>query len=85
MFTVSTPCFLSFWDFRTSFFFEEAWFWGVRVGFGGREGALASALIRLFKIVLYTVIYISNCSCCSSGELSLNYSLFLKHLVMATK
>ena len=47
MFTVSTPCFLSFWDFRTSFFIEEAWFWGVRVGFGGREGALASALIRL--------------------------------------
>ena len=45
MFTVSTPCFLSFWDFRTSFFIEEAWFWGVRVGFGGREGALASALI----------------------------------------
>ena len=25
----------------------EAWFWGVRVGFGGREGALASALIYL--------------------------------------
>ena len=24
---------------------EEAWFWGVWVGFGGREGALASALI----------------------------------------
>ena len=45
MFTVSTPCFLSFWDFRTSFFIGEAWFWGVRVGFGGREGALASALI----------------------------------------
>ena len=28
------------------FFLEEAWFLGVRVGFGGREGALASALIR---------------------------------------
>ena len=26
-------------------FLEEAWFWGVRVGFGGRKGALASALI----------------------------------------
>ena len=52
MFTVSTPCFLSFWDFRTSFFIEEAWFWGVRVGFGGREGALASALIYR-----YTYIY----------------------------
>ena len=50
MFTVSTPCFLSFWDFRTSFFIEEAWFWGVRVGFGGREGALASALIGELEI-----------------------------------
>ena len=49
MFTVSTPCFLSFWDFRTSFFIEEAWFWGVRVGFGGREGALASALIYRYR------------------------------------
>ena len=55
MFTVSTPCFLSFWDFRTSFFIEEAWFWGVRVGFGGREGALASALICM-SIQLYTEI-----------------------------
>ena len=44
MFTVSTPCFLSFWDFWT-IFLEDAWIWGVRVGFGGREGALASALI----------------------------------------
>ena len=26
-------------------FLKEAWFLGVRVGFGGREGALASALI----------------------------------------
>ena len=50
MFTVSTPCFLSFWDFRTSFFIEEAWFWGVRVGFGGREGALASALIYIYVV-----------------------------------
>ena len=55
MFTVSTPCFLSFWDFRTSFFIEEAWFWGVRVGFGGREGALASALI--YPITLNGYIY----------------------------
>ena len=31
------------------FFVEEAWFWGVRVGFGGREGALASALISIFN------------------------------------
>ena len=46
MFTVSTPGFLSFWTFERGFL-EEAWFWGVRVGFGGREGALASALIRL--------------------------------------
>ena len=28
-------------------FWKEAWFWGVRVGFGGREGALASALITV--------------------------------------
>ena len=53
MFTVSTPCFLSFWDFRTSFFIEEAWFWGVRVGFGGREGALASALITIKTYYFY--------------------------------
>ena len=32
------------------FFIEEAWFWGVRVGFGGREGALASALIYIGTI-----------------------------------
>ena len=53
MFTVSTPCFLSFWDFRTSFFIEEAWVWGVRVGFGGREGALASALISIYITAIY--------------------------------
>ena len=53
MFTVSTPCFLSFWDFRTSFFIEEAWFWGVRVGFGGREGALASALMYIMYYVMH--------------------------------
>ena len=33
-----------FWTFERVFL-EEAWFWGVRVGFGGREGELASALI----------------------------------------
>ena len=32
---------------------EEAWFWGVRVGFGGREGALTSALIIVKNIYLY--------------------------------
>ena len=47
MFTVSTPSFLSFWDFWT-FLLEEAWFWGV--GFGGRKGALASALIYVTQI-----------------------------------
>ena len=26
-------------------FLEEAWFWGVRIGFGGHECVLASALI----------------------------------------
>ena len=33
MFTVSTPCFLGL----LNEFFFKAWFWGVRVGFGGRE------------------------------------------------
>ena len=42
MFTVSTPYF--FGTFERVFL--KAWFWGVRVGFGGREGALASALIN---------------------------------------
>ena len=31
-------------------FFLKAWFWGVRVGFGGREGALASALIYVYSV-----------------------------------
>ena len=57
MFTVSTPCFLSFWDFRTSFFIEEAWFWGVRVGFGGREGALASALITVSQRLILRIFF----------------------------
>ena len=34
-------------------FLEEAWFWGVRVGFGGRESAVASALINDEKISFY--------------------------------
>ena len=34
-----------FFGLLNEYFLEEAWFWGVRVGFGGREGALASALI----------------------------------------
>ena len=37
--------FFEFLGLLNEFFIEEAWFWGVRVGFGGREGALASALI----------------------------------------
>ena len=37
--------FFEFLGLLNEFFVEEAWFWGVRVGFGGREGALASALI----------------------------------------
>ena len=37
--------FFEFLGLSNEFFIEEAWFWGVRVGFGGREGALASALI----------------------------------------
>ena len=47
MFTVSTPCFFEFLGLLNAFFLEKAWFWMVRVGFGGREGALASALIKL--------------------------------------
>ena len=39
--------FFEFLGLLNEFFFEEAWFWGVRVGFGGREGALASALISV--------------------------------------
>ena len=39
--------FFEFLGLSNEFFIEEAWFWGVRVGFGGREGALASALINL--------------------------------------
>ena len=48
MFTVSTPCFFGFLGLLNEFFFEEAWFWMVRVGFGGREGALASAMIYIY-------------------------------------
>ena len=63
MFTVSTPGFLGFWDFWTLFcLLEKAWFWMVRVGFGGREGALASALIILlsaYQNINRSVIYIA--------------------------
>ena len=37
--------FFEFLGLLNEFCLEEASFWGVRVGFGGREGALASALI----------------------------------------
>ena len=37
--------FFEFLGLLNEFFLEEVWFWVVRVGFGGREGALASALI----------------------------------------
>ena len=50
MFTVSTPCFLSFGTFERVFL-EEALFLGVMVRFGGREGALASALISQQSIL----------------------------------
>ena len=39
--------FFEFLGLLNEFFWKEAWFLGVRVGFGGREGALASALISL--------------------------------------
>ena len=43
--------FFEFLGLLNEFFLEEAWFWGVRVGFGGREGALASALISQQSIL----------------------------------
>ena len=51
MFTLSTPGFLSFGTFERGFL-ERSLVLGVRVGFGGREGALASAL-------MYIVAYIA--------------------------
>ena len=45
--------FFEFLGLLNEFFIEEAWFWGVRVGFGGREGALASALICMYIPLLY--------------------------------
>ena len=47
MFTVSTPGVLGLLN---EGFWKDAWFWGVRVGFEGREGALASALINSKKL-----------------------------------
>ena len=44
--------FFEFLEHLDAFFVEEAWFWMVRVGFGGREGALASALIYFILYVL---------------------------------
>ena len=42
-------------------FWEEAWLCRVRVGFGGREGALASTLIYIMGIIhIYIYIYITN-------------------------
>ena len=43
--------FFEFLGLLNEFFLEEAWFWGVRVGFGGREGALASALIYIVAYI----------------------------------
>ena len=45
--------FFEFLGLSNEFFLEEAWFWGVRVGFGGREGALASALISIYITAIY--------------------------------
>ena len=52
-----------FFKFLNEFFFVEAWFWMVRVGFGGREGALASALILI--VVLFIFIYTYNIYICN--------------------
>ena len=49
--------FFEFLGLLNEFFLEEAWFWGVRVGFGGREGALASALIKAkYRAVMKRVL-----------------------------
>ena len=48
--------FFEFLGLLNEFFFEEAWFWGVRVGFGGREGALASAL--MYRCFTSNFVYI---------------------------
>ena len=48
--------FFEFLGLLNDFFLEEAWFWGVRVGFGGREGALASALIYIY-IYMYGCLH----------------------------
>ena len=50
MFTVSTPCFFEFLGLLNEFFLRSLVL-GVGVGFGGREGALASALIMNCLVV----------------------------------
>ena len=52
--------FFEFLGLLNEFFLEEAWFWGVRVGFGGREGALASALILLSYLVPHFTNFTKN-------------------------
>ena len=43
--------FFEFFALCNEVFLEEAWFWRVRVGFRGREGALVSTLItNLFTL-----------------------------------
>ena len=60
MFTVSTPGFLSFGTFERGFL-ERSLVLGVRVGFGGRKGALASALIYTSRFVLLNCFVLINC------------------------
>ena len=48
--------FFEFLGLLKAFFLEEAWFWMVRVGFGGREGALTSALISALLSIYLTLL-----------------------------
>ena len=52
--------FFEFLGLLNEFFFK---LWGVRVGFGGREGALASALIYIVCYGLDSVILLTDRSC----------------------
>ena len=58
---------------------EEAWFWMVKVGFWGREGALASALISTF---LFFICYLN---CFWIGIVQLYYSYIFNNYLCKNK
>ena len=73
--------FFEFLGLLNEFFLEEAWFWGVRVGFGGREDALASAQIYVIESLFRTKLgglflrrqyWIDNCGDTGSKDNRLN-------------